>query len=281
MDPLRGRSLPDFDLYLFNMGEHRRAHRLLGRPPGRGRRAVRRLGPQCPAQSPSSAASTTGTSTPTPWSGTAAPASGSGSFPAWATASPTSSPCRSPAGRWEFRADPFARVAAERHQPHADLRRDLLRVQAPQGADGRQVRRAAQHLRGASAVLALQGRPAAELPRADRRAGSLRQVHGVHARRADGHPGASLRAVVGLPGDRLLRPDLAAGESPTDFKRLIDAFHREGIGVILDVVLVHFPTRRDRAGLLRQRRSISSSVPSPTAGTRPGALPTSTSPATR
>jgi 1,4-alpha-glucan branching enzyme len=29
-DPLRGRSVPDFDLYLFNMGEHRRAHRLLG-----------------------------------------------------------------------------------------------------------------------------------------------------------------------------------------------------------------------------------------------------------
>src|SRR5436190_21176680 len=29
-DPSKLRSIPDFDLYLFNMGEHRRAHRLLG-----------------------------------------------------------------------------------------------------------------------------------------------------------------------------------------------------------------------------------------------------------
>jgi 1,4-alpha-glucan branching enzyme len=35
--------------------------------------------------------------------------------------------------------------------------------------------------------------------------------------------------------------------TPTDFKRLVDAFHREGIGVILDVVMVHFP--KDATGL--------------------------------
>ena len=29
-DPSKLRSLPDFDIYLFNMGEHRRVHRLLG-----------------------------------------------------------------------------------------------------------------------------------------------------------------------------------------------------------------------------------------------------------
>ena len=29
-DPSRLRSLPEFDIYLFNMGEHRRAHRFLG-----------------------------------------------------------------------------------------------------------------------------------------------------------------------------------------------------------------------------------------------------------
>src|SRR5205823_2850765 len=29
-DPLRRRQIPDFDLYLFNMGEHRRAHCFLG-----------------------------------------------------------------------------------------------------------------------------------------------------------------------------------------------------------------------------------------------------------
>jgi 1,4-alpha-glucan branching enzyme len=35
--------------------------------------------------------------------------------------------------------------------------------------------------------------------------------------------------------------------TPTEFKELVDAFHRAGIGVILDVVMVHFPT--DATGL--------------------------------
>src|SRR5258708_27777295 len=30
LDPLRQPALPDLDVYLFNMGEHRRAHRFLG-----------------------------------------------------------------------------------------------------------------------------------------------------------------------------------------------------------------------------------------------------------
>src|SRR6516225_9792783 len=37
--------------------------------------------------------------------------------------------------------------------------------------------------------------------------------------------------------------------TPTDFKRLVDAFHRAGIGVLLDTVLVHFP--KDGTGLAR------------------------------
>ncbi|MGA1791546.1 MAG: 1,4-alpha-glucan branching protein GlgB [bacterium] len=37
--------------------------------------------------------------------------------------------------------------------------------------------------------------------------------------------------------------------TPVEFKQLVDAFHREGIGVILDVVLVHFP--KDETGLAR------------------------------
>jgi len=35
--------------------------------------------------------------------------------------------------------------------------------------------------------------------------------------------------------------------TPVEFKRLVDAFHREGIGVILDTVLIHFP--KDDTGL--------------------------------
>ena len=79
------------------------------RPPGRGRRSLRRLGAQRPARLRRRQLQRLERPTPTPWSGAAAPASGSASFPAWGTASTTSSPCRSPARRWEFRGDPFAR----------------------------------------------------------------------------------------------------------------------------------------------------------------------------
>lgn len=37
--------------------------------------------------------------------------------------------------------------------------------------------------------------------------------------------------------------------TPTEFKQLVDAFHREGIGVILDSVMVHFP--KDATGLAK------------------------------
>ena len=68
--------------------------------------------------------------------------------------------------------------------------------------------------------------------------------------------------------------------SPTDFKRLIDAFHKEGIGVLLDVVLVHFPG--DATGLaVTTTTTTSSSAPSRIASTRRGAPIISTSCATR
>ena len=67
--------------------------------------------------------------------------------------------------------------------------------------------------------------------------------------------------------------------TPTDFKQLIDAFHRAGIGVILDVVLVHFPT--DATGLRTTITTTCSNAPFPSGRIRPGGPTISTLPATR
>ncbi len=67
-------------------------------------------------------------------------------------------------------------------------------------------------LRGPSRLLAAQlarGQPASELPRAGRRARRLRARHGVHPHRADAGDGPPVQRLVGLPGDRLLRPHTA------------------------------------------------------------------------
>ncbi len=61
-------------------------------------------------------------------------------------------------------------------------------------------------LRGARRLVA----PRARLARARRRADRARGRARVHARRADAGDAASVRAVVGLPGERLLRPARSA-----------------------------------------------------------------------
>ena len=64
-------------------------------------------------------------------------------------------------------------------------------------------------LRGPRRLVAAEharGQPLAHLPRARRRAVGLRHRHGLHARRAAAGDGASVHRLVGLPGDRLLRP---------------------------------------------------------------------------
>ena len=67
-------------------------------------------------------------------------------------------------------------------------------------------------LRGPPRLLAAQparGQPQPHLPRARRRARRLRARPRLHPRRADAGDGAPVRGLVGLPGDRLLRADLA------------------------------------------------------------------------
>ena len=93
-----------------------------------------------------------------------------------------------PSHRWRDEAWLESRRAAEPHAaPIVDLR-GAPRLLAPQHA---------------------RGQPLADLHRAGRRAGRLRARPRLHARRAAAGDGAPVHGLLGLPGDRLLRPDLA------------------------------------------------------------------------
>ena len=110
------------------------------------------------------------------------------------------------------RPDGAVRRALRRHGQH--------RVREPARVAGRRLdgaprrrrpgARPHEHLRGAPRLVAPpRRRPGAVLPRAGARARRPRHRARVHPRRADADRRAPLRAVVGLPGHRLLRAHLA------------------------------------------------------------------------
>ncbi len=77
---------------------------------------------------------------------------------------------------------------------------------------GRPAARADVDLRGPPRLLAAEpagGQPLADLPRAGRRAGRLRDRHGLHPRRAHAGHGPPVQRLVGLPGHLVLRAHTA------------------------------------------------------------------------
>ena len=86
--------------------------------------------------------------------------------------------------------------------------------------------------------------------------------------------------VVGLPGHRLLRPELAL-RRPGRLPRLVDRLHQAGIGVILDWVPGALRHRRVGAGPLRRHAALRAPRPAARAGTPTGAPTSSTSAGTR
>jgi len=243
--PADPRSVPELDVYLFNMGEHRRAHRFLGAHLAAGGVRFAVWAPN--AQRVSVVGDFNG------WNADAHPMRPRGSTGVWE--------CHvdglrhgfaykfavdGPAGARQFRTDPFARML------------------------GNEVNRAPHFVETYYEFR----HPRVGLP--DKFGGALNvyEVHPLSWRWRDGRPLTYLELIdelvpyvkhmeythVELMGVQehpyvpswgyqvigFFAPTSRLG-TPTDLKRLIDAFHEAGIGVILDVVLIHFPD--DRTGL--------------------------------
>ena len=132
--------------------------------------------------------------------------------------------------------------------------------------------RAGLDLRGPPRLVAAQParrQPTAHVPRARRRARRLRGRPRLHARRAAAGDGAPVLRLVGLPGDRLLRPDLAlrhARRLPRPRRPPARARHRRdprlGAGAL--------PARRLGARPLRRHAPLRARRPAPRRASRLG-----------
>jgi 1,4-alpha-glucan branching enzyme len=244
-DPSKLPSIPELDLYLFNMGEHRRAHLLLGAHLVEGGERFAVWAPN--ARRVSVVGSFNG------WDVHAHALEQRGSTGVWERFVPGlhhglyyKFAIQKSDQSWVLRTDPFARA----------LQDDLHRTPVF-GETYYEFR----HPR---------------VPMPDKFAGPLNiyEVHPLSWRFKDGRPLSYLELIdelvpyvqymnythVELMGILehpyvpswgyqvigFFAPTARLG-TPTDFKRLVDAFHRAGIGVLLDLVLVHFPT--DATGL--------------------------------
>jgi len=244
-DPSRLRSIPDLDLYLFNVGEHRRVHRVLGAHLAEGGVRFAVWAPN--AQRVSVVGSFNG------WDVHAHALERRNSSGVWERLVPDLGhglyykfAIEKPGQGWEFRGDPFARQLQNDVQRTPIFDETYYEFQHPR------------------------------VPLADKFGGALNiyEVHPLSWRFKDGRPLTYLELIDELVpyvkhmeythvelmgilehpyvpswGYQVIgfyAPTSRLG-SPTDFKRLVDAFHRAGIGVILDVVMVHFPT--DATGL--------------------------------
>jgi 1,4-alpha-glucan branching enzyme len=237
--------IPELDLYLFNMGEHRRAHRFLGAHLVEGgvRFAVWAPG----AERVSIVGSFNG------WNVHAHELEPRGSTGVWEHFVPGlrhgftyKFAVRRPGRDWDFLIDPFARSLENTQHRAPIFGETYFEFKHPR------------------------------VPMTDKFAGALNvyEVHPLSWRFRNGRPMSYLELIdelvpyvkymeythVELMGILehpyvpswgyqvigFFAPTSRLG-TPTEFKQLIDAFHRAGIGVILDVVMVHFP--KDATGL--------------------------------
>jgi 1,4-alpha-glucan branching enzyme len=244
-DSSKLRSLPEFDIYLFNRGEHRRAHRFLGAHLVDGGVRFAVWAPN--AESVSVVGSFNN------WNIHAHAMERRGSTGIWERFIPGLGHgffykfgVQMPGGRWEFRGDPFARFLqndANRTPIFAETYYEFHHPKVP----------LADKFGGALNVYEVHplswrfkdGRPLSYTELIDELVPYVRHMEYTHVELMGilEHPYVPS---WGYQAIGFFAPTSRLG-SPTDFKRLIDAFHKEGIGVILDLILVHFP--KDATGL--------------------------------
>jgi 1,4-alpha-glucan branching enzyme len=244
-DPSRLPSIPEFDLYLFNVGEHRRAHRCLGvhKVEGGARFAVwapnaQRVSVVGPFND---------------WNIHAHAMDRRGSTGVWERLVPGVAhgarykfAIQKPDGRWEFRGDPYARFMENDinrtpvfEETYYEFRHPRVRLndKFTDAVNVYEVHPLSWRFKD--------GRPLSYLELIDELVPYVKYMQYTHV---------ELMGILEHPfvpswGYQVIgfyAPTARLG-TPTDFKRLVDAFHREGIGVILDVVMVHFP--KDATGL--------------------------------
>ncbi len=246
-DPSRQRSIPDFDIYLFNMGEHRRAHRFLGAHLVEGGVRFAVWAPN--AQHVSVVGSFNG------WDRHRHPLQQRGSTGVWEAFVPGLGhgftykfAIAMPDKGWEVRTDPFARFLENnlhRTPIFAETYYEFKHPKAPM----------ADKFAGALNIYEVHplswrfkdGRPLTYLELIDELVPYVKYMEYTHVELMGilEHPYVPSWGyqVIGFyaPTSRL--------GTPTDFKQLVDAFHRAGIGVLLDAVMVHFP--KDATGLAK------------------------------
>ena len=260
------RIITDFDLHLHGEGTHYESYRTLGAHlvdvRRRGRRALRGLGAERRERVAWSAISTTGTRAAIPCA-CATAASGRSSFPALGEGdclqvSSCARASRLPAAEGRSLRLP-QRSAAE-----IGVGR-LATSTATSGTtpNGWSARAERDWLKEPVSIYEVHleswmrgpaGR-VADLSRAGRQPGRVREAHGLHAHRADAHHGASVLRLLGLPGHRLLRAHLALRHARRFHvlrRSLPSGRHRRDHGLGARA----FPQGRARPGVLRRHRAL-------------------------
>ena len=218
-------------------------------PPGRDRHVVRGLGPQRPGRAGGRRLQLLGRAHPPDAAARHVGAVGAVPARRRGRATSTSSRSSTPTGMLRLKADPFAfateippgtasvvfqsEYALERRRAGSEPGRSSDPLHSPFTVYE-------CHL-GSWRTVPEDGRPAAHLPGAGRAAAGVSRRARLHPRRVPAGGRAPLRAVVGLPGVGLLRPD-----GPVRHARRLPVPGRQpctkpGIGVIVDWVPAHFP----------------------------------------
>ena len=240
-------SIPDEDLYYFNVGEHKRIHRFFGAN-------HLEIGVLLAVWAPKALAvavvgsfnnwdihahamqkrNTTGV-----WE-RFIPGLGHGIFYKFAI--------RKPDGKWYFKTDPFARFIQNERDRTPILIEDYYEFKSPRMKDEDKFSRPLSIFEVHPLSWRYKGgRPLSYLELIDALVPYVKYMEYTHVELM----GIMEHPYVPSWGYQVIgfyAPTSRMG-TPVEFKQLIDAFHREGIGVIIDTVLVHFP--KDDTGLAR------------------------------